>query len=157
MDTNSLIDQLAANATPAHPLPGPWKRTGLWLAIALPSVALIIIAMSPRPDLAELLADPRFLVEQIAAFATAILAAAAAFACTVPGRGRAICLLPIVPLAVWLASLGIGCIQDWRALGPEGLRLRLDWDCLPAAALVGIVPATLMVMMLRRGRRSSPE
>jgi hypothetical protein len=157
METDRLIHQLAGNATPVRPLASPWSRTSLWLAIALPYVALIIIVMSPRPDLAELLADPRFLVEQIAAFATAILAAAAAFTCTVPGRGRAICLLPMVPLAVWLASLGVGCIQDWRALGPEGLRLRIDWDCLPAAALIGIVPAIAMVVMLRRGAPLFPR
>jgi hypothetical protein len=106
MDTDGLIDQLAANATPVRPLPGPWKRTGLWLAIALPYVALVVILMSPRPDLAMQLADPRFQVEQVAALATAILAAAAAFTCVVSGRSRAICLLPLIPLAVWLASLG---------------------------------------------------
>jgi hypothetical protein len=151
MDTDGLIDRLAANATPVRPLPGPWKRTGLWLAIALPYVALIVILMSPRPDLAMQLADPRFQVEQAAALATAILAAAAAFTCVISGRSRAICLLSLIPLAVWLASLGYGCLQDWRTLGPEGLRLRVDWDCLPAAALVGIVPAIAMVAMLRRG------
>src|SRR5918993_2779734 len=151
MDTDSLIDELAANATPIRPLPSPWKRTGLWLAMALPYVTLVVILMSPRPDLAMQWADPRFQVEQAAALATAILAAAAAFTCVVSGRSRAICLLPLIPLAVWLASLGYGCFQDWRTLGPEGLRLRVDWDCLPAAALVGIVPAIAIVAMLRRG------
>ncbi|WP_445504687.1 NrsF family protein [Microvirga sp. G4-2] len=157
METDGLIHQLAADATPVHPLASPWKRTGLWLAMAIPYDAFVVILMSPRPDLAMLLADPRFQVEQVAALATAILAAAAAFACTVPGRSRAICLLPIVPLAIWLASLGYGCLQDWRALGPEGLRLRIDWDCLPAASLVGIVPAIAMVVMLRRGAPLFPR
>jgi len=157
MDTDGLIKELAADAGPVHPLPDPWMRTGIWLAIAIPYVALVVILMAPRPDLAAQLADPRFQVEQGAALATAILAAAAAFACTVPGRSRAICLLPIAPLAIWLASLGYGCLQDWRALGPEGLRLRTDWDCLPAASLVGIVPAIAMVVMLRRGAPLFPR
>ena len=85
MDTDGLINELAANATPVRPLPNPWMRTGLWLAIAFPYVALVIILMSPRPDLATQLADPRFQVEQVAALATAILAAAAAFTCVVSG------------------------------------------------------------------------
>jgi hypothetical protein len=157
MDTDGLIDQLAANATPVRPLASPWSRTGLWLAMALPYVALVVILMSPRPDLAMQLADPRFQVEQAAALVTAILAAAAAFTCVVSGRSRAICLLPLIPLAVWLVSLGYGCLQDWRTLGPEGLRLRVDWDCLPAAALVGIVPAIAIVAMLRRGAPLFPR
>jgi hypothetical protein len=157
METDRLIHQLAADATPVQPLASPWRRTSLWLAMAIPYAALIVFVMSPRPDLAMQLADPRFQVEQVAAFATAILAAAAAFSCTVPGRSRAVCLLPLVPLAVWLASLGYGCIQDWRTLGPEGLRLRIDWECLPAAALVGIVPGIAMVVMLRRGAPLLPR
>jgi hypothetical protein len=157
METDRLIHQLAAEAAPVQPLANPWKRTGLWLAMAIPYVALVVIVMAPRPDLAMQLADPRFQVEQVAAFVTAILAAAAAFSCTVPGRGRAICLLPIVPLAISLVSLGYGCVQDWRALGPEGLRLRIDWDCLPAAALVGIVPAIAIMVMLRRGAPLFPR
>jgi hypothetical protein len=157
METDRLIHRLAADATPVRPLAGPWTRTGLWLAVAIPYVALVVILMSPRPDLAMQLADPRFQVEQVAAFLTAILAAVAAFGCTIPGRSRAICLLPMAPLAIWLGSLGYGCLQDWQALGPEGLRLRIDWDCLPAAALVGIVPAVAMVVMLRRGAPLSPR
>lgn len=103
------------------------------------------------------LADPRFQVEQAAALATAILAAAAAFTCVVSGRSRTIRLLPLIPLAVWLTSLGYGCLQDWRALGAEGRRLRIDWDCLTAAALVGIVPAIAIVIMLRRGAPLFPR
>jgi hypothetical protein len=63
----------------------------------------------------------------------------------------------MLPLAVWLASVGNGCIQDWLALGPEGLKLRVDWDCLPAASLVGIVPGIAMVAMLRRGAPLFPR
>jgi hypothetical protein len=157
METERLIERLAANSRPVRLLPGPWKRTGLWLALAVPYVALVVLLMSPRPDLAVQLTEPRFQVEQAAALATAILAAAAAFSCSVPGRGRAICLLPIAPLAIWLASLGVGCVQDWRALGSAGLRLRIDWDCMPAAALAGIVPAIAMVAMLRRGAPLFPR
>lgn len=157
MDTDRLIDQLAAKAEPVRPLPDPWGRASLWLVIAIPYVVLVVILMSPRPDLAMLLADPRFQVELVAALATAMLGAVAAFACTVPGQSRTVCLLPMAPLAIWFASLGYGSIQDWQALGPEGLRLRIDWDCMPATALIGIVPAIAMVAMLRRGAPLFPR
>jgi hypothetical protein len=157
MDTAGLIEELAAHAGPVRPLPRPSMRAVLWLAIAVPSVAIVVAWMSPRPDLSLQFSDPRFLVEEAAALATAVLAAVAAFSCTVPGRSRAVCALPMLPLAVWLASVGNGCIQDWLTLGPEGLRLRLDTDCVPAAALVGIVPGIAMVAMLRRGAPLYPR
>ena len=62
-------------------------------------------------------------------------------------------LLPLAPLGLWLASVGHGCVQDWFRLGAEGLTIRPDWDCLPAAAIIGIVPAAAIVAMLRKGRR----
>jgi hypothetical protein len=66
-------------------------------------------------------------------------------------------LLPLAPLALWLASVGHGCLQDWLQSGPDGLALRPDWECLPSAAIVGIVPAVAMVAMLRRGAPLTPR
>jgi len=103
------------------------------------------------------LADPRFLVEQIAALLTAITAAAAALATTIPGFDRRIVLFPVLPLALWLGSLGQGCLQDWIELGPGGLSLRPDWICFPAIVLVGAAPAIVMAVMLRRGAPLTPH
>jgi hypothetical protein len=46
--------------------------------------------------------------------------------------------------------------QDWLQFGADGLVIRPDWDCLPAATVIGIIPATAMVVMLRKGRPSNP-
>src|SRR5262249_22139581 len=75
----------------------------------------------------------------------------------VPGYDRRILLIPLLPLAAWLASLGEGCWRNWVALGADGLVLRADWDCLPPAILIGIVPAIAMVVMLRRGAPLLPR
>lgn len=157
MDTAHLIERLAEQAQPVRPLPSPWKRAVLWLAVATPCVALVVVVMSPRPDIAARLADTRFVVELVAAIATAIFAAVAAFACTVPGRSRLVCVLPMVTLAIWLASVGQGCFRDWMALGSEGLKLQTDWACVLAAALAGLVPSIAMVAMLRRGAPVFPR
>lgn len=157
MHTSDLIRHLAARAAPVRRLPRPWVRVALWLAVSLPYVALIVLMMPPRGDLALRLADAKFLVEQAAAFATAILAAAAAFAMTVPGRSRAVGLLPLPPLAIWLASLGKGCLQDWLREGFAGVALAPDWACLPKIALIGSVPAIAIVAMLRRGAPLRPN
>ncbi len=50
------------------------------------------------------------------------------------------CLLPMLPLGRLARQPRQRLHPGLAALGPEGLRLRVDWDCLPAAALVGIVP-----------------
>jgi hypothetical protein len=126
----------------------------VWLALGLPYVALVVLVMSPRPDLVEKASDLRYLVEQLATLVTGISAAVAAFALVVPGYDRRIAWLPLAPLAVWLGSLGEGCL---RVLSVEGFRnFGSDWFCLPAIMLVGTVPAIAMAVMLRRGAPLSP-
>jgi hypothetical protein len=96
-------------------------------------------------------------VEQVAALATGVTAATAAFATVIPGYDRKFFLLPVLPLAIWLGSLGQGCVQAWIELGPAGSSLRPDWFCFPAIVLVGAVPAIAMAVMLRRGAPLTPH
>jgi hypothetical protein len=42
-------------------------------------------------------------------------------------------------------------VQDRVRLGADGLALRPEWECLPYAAAIGIVPALAMLFTLRRG------
>jgi hypothetical protein len=150
MMTEDLIDRLAAEAAPVRPLPPPWRRVGRWFAVAAPAVAAVVVVMSPRPDLGAKLADGRYLLEQGAAVATAVLAAFAAFSAVVPGRSRRLALPALAPLAVWLGSLGQGCLAG-------GVALRPDWVCIPAIAMTGAVPAAAMAAMLRRGAPLLPR
>lgn len=151
VETDELIQSLAAAARPVRPLASPWMRTALWMAIAVPYMALVVVVISPRADLLVKLSEARFLVEQAAALATGIAAAVAAFASTIPGYSRSVLLLPALPLAVWLGSLGEGCLRTLWRFGLDGLSLQPDWFCLPAIMLVGAMPAVAMVFMLRRG------
>lgn len=157
MDTERLIARLSAEARPVGRLPAPYRRALLWLAIGIPYVALVAIAMSPRPDLAAKFTEARYLVEQGAALATAVLAAVAAFSLGVPGRPRAIALLPLPALAVWLGSLGEGCWQAWVRLDADGLALSPDWICFPAIVLAGAIPGAAMVAMMRQGAPLAPH
>ena len=156
-DTEQFIESLGKNARPVRPLPRPWIRAAGWFALAIPYVALVVYVMSPRGDLVAKMSDLHYVVEQLAALATGITAALAAFATVVPGYSRRIIVVPMVPLAVWLGTLGEGCVADWLRWGSEGLSLRPDWLCLPAIVLVGAVPAIAMVVMLRRGAPLAPH
>src|SRR5258705_12549819 len=65
----------------------------------------------------------RLAVEQTAILATALTAAISAFAILIPGQTENY-FLPLIPLAVWLASLGQGCAS--AGFGSGFLKL-LGW------------------------------
>ena len=157
MDTEKLIEQLAEVVEPVRPLPSPWIRTAAWLLVAIPYVALVVFVVSPRADLIAKVSEWGYAIEQLAALATGITAATAAFATVIPGYDRKFLFLPVLPLAIWLGSLGDGCVEDWIHFGPDGLSLQPDWSCFPAIALVGAVPAIVMAVMLRRGAPLTPH
>jgi hypothetical protein len=157
METEELIRRLVADARPVDRLRSAWVSVGLWLLLALPYVAAVVWSNLGPLSPALALSDTRFVIEQAATFATAVAAAVAAFRSTVPGFDRRILLLPAVPLIVWLGSVGKGCLDDWLRLGPAGLQVRMDWDCLPMASIIGIVPALVIFVMLRRGAPLHPR
>lgn len=156
MRTEELIDQLAARPARTRRLVAPWRRTAVWLVISVVYAAVVIFI---RPDgfSAAGLSDPRFVIEETATLLTAVTAAIAAFCSTVPGYDRKWLLLPVLPLAAWLAALGEGCVNDWMEWGTTGLQVHTDWACLPVAAMLGIVPAIVILMMLRRGLALFPH
>ena len=156
METSELIRHLATGVAPIHRLLPPWLRTALWLAISLPYVTAVVVMKPAAIDFLEKF-DARFAVEQTAILATALTAAMAAFASVIPGQNRKIYLLPLVPLVVWLASLGQGCASDWLRFGADGLQVHPDWECASAAIFIGIIPAIAMVVMLRRGAPLAPR
>ena len=157
VDTRQLIEQLAGEAAPVGRLPSPWVRTGFWLALAAVNLLVFVLVMLPRRDLSAAVSDPRFVIEQFAALATGVTAGLAAFASVVPGFNRRALLLPLLPLAVWLGSVGTGCATSWIRFGPAGLTVTPDWACVPAIALIGLAPAVTMAFMLRRGAPLTPH
>ena len=157
MRTEELIDRLAREAEPVQPLASPARRVLGWLAIALGFALAMVWAVGPRPDLAERLTEARFLLEQGAALGTAILAAMAALALTVPDASRLWRWVPVLPGAAWLGTLGIGCLRDWAQLGPVGLRLTPDPECFAYIALIGSLPLLALVLMLRKGAPLRPS
>jgi hypothetical protein len=157
MDTDAFIARITEDTEPVRRLVSPWLRTLFWIALALPPLVLVIAGHGLGVGLDTILGDQRLIVEEIAVLATAVSAAVAAFASTVPGESRKWLWIPVVPLAVWLLAIGKGCLDDFLRLGSEGLSLRLDTGCLLPMILISIVPAVTMVVMLRRGAPLSPR
>jgi hypothetical protein len=157
MRTEDLIETLAREGRPVTPLAPPLRRALAWLAVALGFAAAMVWAIGPRPDLVERATDARFLFEQGAALATAVAAAVAALALTLPDASRFWRLVPVIPAAAWLGTLGLGCFRDWARMGPDGLRLTPDPECFVYIALIGSLPLLVLVLMLRRGAPLRPS
>ena len=149
MRTEDLIDRLARDADRVRPLPAPGRRAGVWFAVSAAFVTIVVLVMSPRPDLAEALRSSRFWVEQLAALLTAVLAAHAALALSIPGTSRRIAITPLGPAAVWIGSQGVGCFVDVAAR--TGWDISAEPECLALIALTGSLPLFLLLPMVRLG------
>lgn len=156
-DTAGLIARMAAAAGPVRPLRPVWQQVLGWLLAAFPVLALAVWLMGPRADLAEALTTPRYLIEQGAALATVITSAIAALILTRPGRDLRLAIAPAAPGAVWMGSLGAGCVADWIRRGPDGLMLTPELECFLYISVIGLVPAALLLGMLRKGAPLAPR
>jgi len=157
VNTDDLIRQIADANAPIRPLRPPWMRAAIWLAMAVPYVALVIWLQPHTPDIAPTMSKMSMAIEIAAALTTGAIAAIAAFCSTIPGYDRRILWLPVPPAAVWLGALGVGCFNDWLEYGLGALALRTDWDCLPPAILVGSLPLVVILVMLRHGAPLRPR
>lgn len=147
--TSELIDTLVAGAEPVSRLRPPLVRAALWLGGAGLLLTLVAIGHGVRADVAERLREPAFVASLAAALATAVLAAVAAFAISLPDRSRWWLVVPVPALAAWLATVAYGCLAHWVAPGPDGAHVA---DALPCAAVVvftSVPLAAALAAMLR--------
>lgn len=152
-DTDSLIDQLARRAKPVRPLASPLLRTFAWAVAAIALVALVAASMGWRPGLSTQMAQAPKLLEWIASLLTGLLAAYAVFQISVPGRSPSWAWLPALPLAVWLASIGWGCLADFNQMGWAAFAYEShSSECARAITAVSIpLGITLLVMVRHAG------
>ena len=154
--TENLIRKLAHNSVPIRPLARPWIRAVGWLTISGIYMAIVVSLMKSH-GLPPKWNDPRFILEQVSAFAVGVGAAVAAFATIVPGHSRSRLAILLIPLAGWLGTVGEGCIHSLTQLGPRALLLEHDLACFPFIALSATVPAIFMALMLRQGAPLTPR
>jgi hypothetical protein len=154
--TPDLIDALVECATPVRRLRPPLVRAGLWLILAAFILVLLAIGHGVRTDLAERLNQPVFAVSIAAALATAILAAVAAFMVSLPDRSQWWLVLPAPALAVWVGTIGYGCLTDWVGIGPDGVHLGETLRCFATLVLTSVPLAIALAVMLRHAALLRP-
>ena len=147
--TPDLIDALVECATPVRRLRPPLVRGALWLALAALILALLAIVHGVRADLAERLHQPVFVVSITAALATGVLAAVAAFMVSLPDRSQWWLAVPAPALAVWVGTIGYGCLTDWVVIGPDGVRFGETLRCFATLVLTSVPLAIALAVMLR--------
>jgi len=148
-ETPDLIERLAAEAAPVRPLRPPLARLAAWLVLAAAVLGLLAAAHGVRSDIAQRLREPTFLVGLVASAATGVLAALAALVASLPDRSRAWLLLPVPALAVWVSTIGYGCLTDWVSLQPDGMHAGKAVRCF-ATLLVTSVPLSLAIFSMIR-------
>lgn len=154
--TSELIDALADSATPVRRLRPPWLRAALWLLVAGIVLGLLCVAHGVRADISVRLQQPVFVVSMIGALATAMLAAMAAFKLSLPDSSRWWLLLPSPALAVWVSTIGYGCLTDWVRMDPEGIHMGEAARCFATLLLTSVPLSGVMLIMLRHAALLRP-
>ncbi len=147
--TPDLIASLATNLTPVRRLRPPLMRAAGWLLLAALVLTLLAINQGIRPDLAQRLREPAFVVCMAASILTGILAAMAAFLVSLPDRSRLWLLLPLPSLIVWFSNIGYQCFTDWISIGPEGIGVGEAARCFATLVLTSLPLSLAMLVMLR--------
>jgi hypothetical protein len=147
--TSDLIDSLVDSATPVRRLARPLLRTCIWLALAAVILALLCVAHGVRPDLSMRLKQPVFVISMFGALATAVLAAWASFVLNLPESRRWWLLLPLPGVAVWVSTIGYGCLTDWVSMNPNGIQMGEAARCFATLLMTSTPLSVAMLIMLR--------
>jgi hypothetical protein len=149
VESEQLIDRLAAGLRPVRRLPPPGLQALLWCALAVLVIGLAVAVEGLRHDLAQRMALPQELAQFLASIATGLAAALAAAMLARPDRSPGWALLPVAPLALWLGSLGWGCFADLARMGPAAWAMGSSWGCLKFIVLMGTPLTAAMLLLLR--------
>lgn len=156
METTRFIKTLTNAAQPVRAIRSPFVRTTYWLLIAAAVLILLLAEHGLRSDIVSQLRNPLFLVGTAASFLTSVLAARSCLIASLPDRSRFHLLLPLPPLAVWMATVGYGCLTNWVSYEAGGLRMGTVVQCFATVLLVSLPLSISMFVMLRHTVRLRP-
>src|SRR6478735_2562162 len=149
-DTQQLIERLAGRAQPVTPIGSPLKRTAAWALAAAILIALVSTSFGVRPHMWKTMTSPGEAIEFIGSILTGLCAAYAAFQISVPGRSGSWAWLPVLPLALWLAGIGVGCVGGFEAMGLDAFGLQThSGECARAILVMSLPLGLVMVLMVR--------
>lgn len=149
-DTTRMIDELSARAAPVRRMSSPLRRTLAWLLAALLVTAGIVMTHGGGADWARVMASPDATREWLASLLTGVLAGYAVFQVSVPGRDPRWAWLPLPALLLWLASIGLGCMNEVAREGLAALVFRSGpMECLRVISMTSIPLGLVLLLMVR--------
>lgn len=148
--TDMLIAQLSAELRPVRRLAPAWQRAVVWVAAVVWIGALLSFFTDWGALRVRLMATPDMWLSQLGAVATALCAGMAALQMSVPGRSARWALLPLPPLALWVAACTEGCMRlaPVAASVPEPRMHPLA--CLQVIVLISLPLTLLLTWQLMR-------
>jgi hypothetical protein len=154
--TEELIEGLTRALVPVRPLRPPVVRALLWLAAAALCVSAVLIRCANLDLFMARNAEPRLALQCAAMLLTAITAVVAAFYLSLPDRSSLWRYAPLPPLALWIATSTLGCLEYGLGWGPPGARLGESLHCFRFIIAVSVPLALLLYVVLRRARPLQP-
>jgi len=157
-DVATLIERLAADVRPVRPLRAPALRALGALALIALVAGLAIFITGDVAGLRRRYAGREILLamEMAAMLATGMLAIAAAFAMSIPGRSRKWIAAPLPTLALWLLLSGTGCYADLLRPDESEEAIGESMHCLLFILATSAVLAPLLIWRLSRARPIEP-
>jgi hypothetical protein len=156
IQTDRLIESLAAQLQPVRRLRPPLLRALAWLSVVA-ALSVVLIAREAHLSIfMQRIATPRVAVECLATALTAITAVIAAFQLSVPGQSPWWAALPLPPFLLWLAASGLGCLANGLGFyGAQGAAGE-SYSCFTFIAGASLPLAAALFWMLRRARPIAP-
>ncbi len=155
-DTENLIERLIADAAPVRRLRPPLVRASLWLLSVAAAVALAAYLFADLEVFVRRASGGELLTELIATILTAITAAIAAYQLSLPDRSPRWFLLPLAPLAIWVASAGYSCYRQWLVFGAGGWEIGDSANCMMFILLASVPLGASLFIFLHRAAPLSP-
>jgi hypothetical protein len=146
---DALIDALGAELTPVRRLLPPWLRTLGWLAVVAVIAAVMFGHYGASTMLHRWRAAPDLGLAAFGAVTTAVTAALAAFALSVPGRSVRWAWLPLPSAVLWIGASGLGCLRA-HIPGMAVLDMHEANHCLMFIVSFSIPLSGLLIWLLRR-------
>lgn len=155
-NTEQLIESLSRGVAPVRPLPPPARRALLWLTAVALVTGLVLLRYADLAAFAARFAAPRMTIEAAAILLTGVTAVIAAFHLSLPDRSSLWRYAPLPPLALWIGTSTLGCLQYGLGLGPPGHRAGESTHCFAFIVGVSVPLAVLLYAVLRRARPLDP-